>query len=102
MAWPLSTAYFLATDLHGLSRTKAVFLDTLFPSCPSCPSWFTHFDGGFRISLLPPFPVNKKKFVKMPGKTFFVKKEGTDKFFNNKFMPIRLLFFKIRYKIWIQ
>jgi hypothetical protein len=48
---PKSTAYFFShilaiyTDFH---RQKEFFLDTLFPSCPSCPSWFTYFDGGFR------------------------------------------------------
>ncbi|MGD2085961.1 MAG: hypothetical protein PVH61_07245 [Candidatus Aminicenantes bacterium] len=45
---PKSTAYFFS---HGLTRTftdkKSFFLDTLFPSCPS---WFTYFDGGFRLS----------------------------------------------------
>jgi hypothetical protein len=33
------------TDFH---RQKEFFLGSLFPSCPSCPSWFTYFDGGFR------------------------------------------------------
>jgi hypothetical protein len=47
---PKSTAYFFShilaiyTDFH---RQKEFFLDSLFPSCPSCPSWFTYFDGGF-------------------------------------------------------
>jgi hypothetical protein len=36
------------TDFH---RQKEFFLDSLFPSCPSCPSWFTYFDGGFRKAL---------------------------------------------------